>query len=121
MKMNKSQLAALSKLGAMIAVSDGNGDENEKLFLVKELVSFQLSSDEVLSVVEMGESMEASEALAIVGAMDNVQKMEACAFLGAMIAQDGKIDEKEVALWSLISQLCDLPTISIKEALDYMA
>lgn len=38
-----------------------------------------------------------------------------------ILAADRDIDDKEMALWRLLSQMCGLPTMSVKDAVFYMA
>lgn len=50
--------------------------------------------------------------------MTNEEKKYVTAYLGAIICADGKIEDSEIKAWSLISSICDLPRMSIKEALE---
>ena len=58
--------------------------------------------------------------MAEIATMSDAQKRYVCAYLGMLMAIDGDIDDKEKALWKLVSTICDLPTMSIADAIDYM-
>jgi hypothetical protein len=53
--------------------------------------------------------------------MTSEEKKYVTSYLGLIICADGKIDDKEMALWSLISSVCDLPTMNLEQALNNMA
>lgn len=120
MQFNGKQLASLVKLGVAMIQADGKVEENELKFLAAELASFGIDSDDLSTVMEASEQLEAADALATIAAMDAQQKVEATAFLGAMIAADGDVDDAELKLWALVSHLCDLPTMSIADAIRIM-
>lgn len=65
--------------------------------------------------------MDSSKALASIATMNDAQKRYVCAYLETLMAIDGDIDEKEKSLWKLVSTLCKLPTMSIADAIKYMA
>jgi hypothetical protein len=53
--------------------------------------------------------------------MNAEEKRYVTAFLGTLICVDGDIQDSEMKLWSLVSALCDLPTMNIMEAVNIMA
>lgn len=65
--------------------------------------------------------MNSSTALSIISTMKDEEKRYVTAYLGTMIAADRDINDKEVALWGLISTLCDLPTMTINEAIELIS
>lgn len=62
-----------------------------------------------------------ADALAILVSLDDERKKYVSSYLGTIMVSDGDIDEKEMALWQLISTLCGFPTMSIKDAVNNMA
>ena len=50
--------------------------------------------------------------------MDSNKKRFVAALLGIIMAADGNIDEKELALWRLVSSMCNLPTMNLTECPD---
>lgn len=65
--------------------------------------------------------MSNADALAILVSLDDERKKYVSSYLGTIMVSDGDIDEKEMALWQLISTLCGFPTMSIKDAVNNMA
>ena len=43
------------------------------------------------------------------------------AYLGTIMAVDGDINDREMALWKLLSQICGLPTMTVADAVSYLA
>ena len=48
------------------------------------------------------------------------QKKYVAAYLGTLMASDKDINDKELALWRLLSKLCGLPSMNITDAVEYM-
>lgn len=120
MQFNGKQLAALVKMGIAMIHADGKVEENELKFLAFEIATFGVDPNELQTLIAASEKMEVSDAFGTIAALDAQQKVEATAFLGAMIAADGDADESEIKLWALISHLCDLPSMTIGEAIKIM-
>lgn len=101
--------------------ADGKVDKNEILYLYSELKRFGVDEDDIQLLTEKVEVMQTPDMIATVLGMSYEQKKYVAAYLGVILAADGKADEAEIKLWSITSMLCDLPSMSVKEALDYMA
>ena len=65
--------------------------------------------------------MEPVVAIAIISKMTEEEKRYVAAFLGAIIAIDGDINQEELKIWRIVSTFCELPTMSIADAISYMA
>ena len=114
------EMAAIIKTAMAMATADGKVEDNEKAMIAIEAARFNLGSDKFESLLKLSTSMSATDSLAMIAAMDAAEKRYVAAYLGAMIAADGDIDDKEMSLWRLVSTLCDLPTMTIVDAIDYM-
>ena len=101
--------------------ADGNVDDNEMKALAGEMFRIGSTTDELMGFEDTLGDYEASDAIDRISRFDAAKKKYFCAFLGALIAVDGDVDENEVKLWALTSRFCGLPTMSIKEAFEYMA
>ena len=120
MKLNFREMTALLKVGTAMVLADGRVDDNESYFLSHEFASFGVPLEDMKKMTEAAEKMKPSEALAIISLMDDEQKRYVASFLGTIMASDGDIDEKEIALWRMLTEICDLPIMSIKEAIKYV-
>ncbi len=118
MKFNRLQLSAITNLALAMAKADGKVEQTELIFIALELNRFGLNEEDANAIINGADEMNSSTALAIVSTMKDEEKRYVTAYLGTMIAADKDIDDKEVALWGLISALCDLPTMTIKEAVE---
>lgn len=120
MTFSGKELAAIFKLGKMMANADGRLDKKELLVLIKELARFGVPGDHLEALEDAGNEMDPAELLATVAAMDAEQKKYVAAYLGVILAIDGNIDDAEMKLWSLVSALCDLPEMNLVQAAEYL-
>lgn len=118
MTFTKKEMSAIAKLAVAMANADGKVEKNELTYIALEMVRFGVKDSD--SILEEAAGMEASTALAIVSNMTTEEKKYVTAYLGALMASDGNIDNKELALWKLVSTLCELPTMSVEEAVNYV-
>ena len=121
LSFTKQEMAAIIKMAGMMVAADGVVHQNEKEMMTKEVMRFNIPLNDVAILAEKAKTMESDVAIATIAVMTDAQKRYVTAYLGAMIAIDGDIDEKEFALWSLVSQICHLPNMTIAEAIEYMA
>ncbi len=89
--------------------------------IANEAMRFNLTPDKFKQRVELAKTIKGEEALALIATMNDAQKRYVTAYLGTLMAINGDIDDKEMALWTLVSTICKLPTMTIGEAIDYMA
>ena len=121
LSFTKQEMAAIIKMAGMMVAADGVVHQNEKEMMTKEVMRFNIPLNDVAILAEKAKTIESDVAIATIAVMTDAQKRYVTAYLGAMIAIDGDIDEKEFALWSLVSQICHLPNMTIAEAIEYMA
>lgn len=120
MQFNRLQFVALIKVGKMMSLADGVVQRSEVKTMCDVVASFGVSNSDFESMLSSADDMEPAIAISIITTMNESQKRYICAFLGAIIAIDGDVDDKEMALWGLLTALCDLPKMSILQALAIM-
>ena len=116
MTLNGKQMTALVKMMKLIMAADGVIEEAEIKYLGLELARFNVPASHLEGLLALSDAMEFSEAISIISSLDNTHKNYVTAALGAMIAADGDVDDAEIKIWSLVSALCNLPEMSIKQA-----
>jgi uncharacterized tellurite resistance protein B-like protein len=121
MRFSRNEMVAIMKLALDMAAADGKMDEKETKLIALHSASFGLNETNFESIFTEAISIKSGLAMSVVSNMSSSQKRYVTAYLGSMIAVDGDIDDAEMKLWSLISALCDLPTMSVREALEIMA
>lgn len=119
MQFNGKELTAIVKNAIAMAAADGRFAEEEKAAIILELAQFGVSKEQAALMLINAEQMDAVEALAVISSMDLMQKKYVTGFLAAIMAADGDIDDSEMKVWSLISALANLPTMTMFEALDF--
>lgn len=117
MTFNGKQLSAIAQLAIAMAQADGHVEEEETNVISLELMGFGLDKTAATLLLLQAAKMDAAEALSCVRLMTNEQKKYVTGFFAAVMTADKDIDDSEVKLWSLISLLADLPTMTISEAL----
>lgn len=121
LSFTRIEYAAITKLAADMASADGNADPMETAFMALEAKRFNLQGEDVKNLLSLATEMTPADAIGIVSKLDDKHKRYVTAYLGTMIVVDGDKDDKELALWRLISTLANLPTMNIAEAQQYMA
>lgn len=121
LSFNRMEMKAILQIAGAMAGADGRAHPNEVKMMINECGRFGIDAEEARILLLEAKNMDGAEALAAIATMTDAQKRYVCAYLGTMIAIDGDIDDKETALWQLISTLCKLPTMNIADALEYMA
>lgn len=118
---DKEGLMAIAKLANAMIAADGKVAENEMYTWTVEMERLGVPREEFAKIFEASEEMPFSEALRVVTSLNAEQKRYIGAFLGSLMAVDGEIDNDELKLWQLVSTFCDLPTMSVREALTFMS
>ena len=121
LKFSRTEMAAILYWAGLMAAADGKAHPNEVKMMVNEANRFGISVTDNKSLLDLAGTMTAESALAEVATMSDAQKRYVCAYLGTLMAIDGDIDDKEMALWQMVSSLCKLPTMNIADAIHYMA
>lgn len=119
MTFNKLELTAIVNLAMAVAKADGKVTNEETATVALELAAFGVSIDDAKSIIASAINISNKDAITIISLMDIKQKKYVAAFLAVIIMADGAIEDSEVKLWSLISLLCDLPTMSIAQGVEF--
>ncbi len=112
------EMAAISKLALAMAAADGKVEKTELAYIALELTRFGVKDAD--PILKGADEMDPTIALSIVSKMTREEKKYVTAYLGALMAVNGDIADKELALWKLTSSLCGLPTMNISEAIEYV-
>lgn len=101
-----------------VAMQGIDGDTNAQEYIFNALVmkkfeitNYHLSSARKLSLLD---------AMATLKTMSEEKKRCVSAILGSLIIIDGRIDDKEMSLWRLLSSICSFPTMSLQDASSIM-
>ena len=114
------EFAAIIKMAKAMAFADGKVEKQELSSIVNEMQRFGVNPDDADSLLEASDRMETSDAVSLISKMDLKRKQYVAAFLGAIMAVDMEITDSEMAMWSLVSELCKLPVMSVRQALEIM-
>lgn len=121
MVFTNEELSAILRLAHAMANADGKITKEETGMIFLELHRFGVDQAKAKLLAEIGDKMSYAEACQIVSRMTTQEKRYVTAYLGTLICADGDINDSELKLWSLITALCDLPQMSIGEAIQIMA
>jgi len=121
MHFNGLEISAITKLAKAMVMADGKVKKIEIAVMTNELQRFGVQGDQLQTLLAAGDAMEMTQAMAVVSGLDYQHKKYVSAYLGTIMAADMDIDDTEMALWRLISTLCELPTMNVQEALEIMA
>lgn len=102
-----------------IATADERFVDEEKAAILLELIRFGVTKSQIESLMIKVRDMPASESLLVIAAMDDEQKKYVTGYLASIIVVDGEVDDSEVKMWQLISELADLPYMTIAEAVKF--
>ncbi|MDY4625868.1 MAG: TerB family tellurite resistance protein [Prevotella sp.] len=119
MTFNELQMIAIAKLAKAMIAADGKVEQAELTAMAIEFTKFGVSKDALSRILSNADSMESGTAIAIVSLMNEAQKKYVTGYLAFIMAADGEIADSEVAMWSLISTLATLPTMTIGQALAF--
>ena len=118
---NQREMTAIIKVALAMSVADGTCENNESSFMAQEAHRFNITGDDLNMLLEGCKNMDGQTAVAELATMTDAQKRYVTAYLGTLMAVDGEISEKELSLWRLMTELCKLPSMSISDAINYMA
>lgn len=119
MNLTDNELAAITKYAHAMANVDGKVENSELAYMALEMARCGIKDP--IPIFNLANSMTSEKALSIIRELNPEGKKYASAYMGAMMAADGKIKDKELALWKVFIQMCNLPSMSIIEALDYVS
>lgn len=119
-KFSKDELKAVTHLAMLMIAVDGKIEEVEKFILFSQVLNEVGNVDDVESIIEESEKFDLLKAIEIVKKFSYTDKYYVAAYLGFLIASDGNIDNREMELWQLITKACDLPTMSVDDAINFL-
>lgn len=120
MTFSGQELTAIIKMAKSMVMADGKIKPAEIAVMTREFMRFGVLQDQVDLLLKASDSIEASQAVALIARMDEERKKYVASYLGVIMASDGDIDNNELALWTLVSTLCGLPTMTVMEAINNM-
>lgn len=120
MQFGGQELAAVMKMAIAMVGADGRSDEREMEVVRNELTRFGASVGQMLALTREAQNMEFQKAISIISQFDYERKKYVSSYLAVIMIADGEIDDKEVALWQLVSLLCGLPEMDVNQAIDNM-
>lgn len=118
MTFNGLEMSAVTKLAMVMAGADGKVEQSELTYMALEMARFGIKDSE--PIIKGANAMDPTIAMAIIEKFDYERKKYVAAYLGTMMAADGDIDDKELAVWRLTSTLCGLPSMTIQEAINHI-
>lgn len=113
MIFSQEQKQAIAKLMKLMIIADGNVDANEVVSSAAIFSKLGISPNDISNADHLAEQ----EALRIISDMQSNEKRTVVAILGSIMIADGKIDDKEQVLINLITILCQLPIMSVGDAI----
>ena len=120
MTFSGQELTAIIKMAKSMVLADGKIEPSEIAVMTREFMRFGVLQDQVDLLLKASDNIEASQAVALIARMDEERKKYVASYLGVIMASDGDIDDNELALWTLISTLCGLPTMTVMDAINNM-
>ena len=115
---NQQEKYAVYKVAKMMAEADGVVLHEEIKSIEEEMPKFGVTPDEYDSIIVSGEKMEAIDAFVIIHAMDDKKKKMISSFLGYLLSVDQDIDDAELALWTFMVKVCNLPKMNVRQAVE---
>ena len=115
---NQEEKSAVYKVAKMMAEADGVVLHEEIKSIEEEMPKFGVTPDEYDSLIVSGEKMAAIDAFVVLHAMDEKKKKMVSSFLGYFLSVDQDIDDSELALWAFIVNVCNLPKMNVRQAVE---
>lgn len=109
---------AVYKVAKMMVEADGVVLHEEIKSIEKEMPNFGVSEEEYDNLVVHGEKTLSIDALVSIHAMDDKKKKLISSFLGYLVSVDHDIDDTELALWTFIVKVCNLPKMNVRQAIE---
>lgn len=118
MHFSVREMIAIFKMANAMVMADGKIEDEEIRLMSIEATKFGIQLNEFKRLVMAAESMDVSESIEIVSNMSLEQKEYVASYLGVIMISDGDIDDKELALWKMLTFMCKLPPMSLPQAID---
>lgn len=106
------QKAAITQLSFLIISADGKILNSESRFAFTVWRKLGVESADI----QAAKKMSAEQAYSIVKEMDSKSRELICAILGCLIVSDGDADTTEIEQWRQISEVCNMPKMTIPDA-----
>ena len=119
-KLDVSELAAMVKLANYMAEADGIVDEGEFAIILDEIEKFGVTEEVFDEILATSIEMDAAVAIKTIEKLGKDEKKYISAFLVVMMIIDEELHETEIKLLNFVSTLCELPLLSLEEAVDIM-
>lgn len=116
MEFSKIEKVSILNLAITMAFIDGIMTESEQDALLIPTKTFGDTELDFKVLMNEAKKIKSTNSVAVVSQMDDEKKMYAAAYLGTIIAADDHIDKAELKLWKLITNICDLPTMTASAA-----
>lgn len=110
MYFTEEEKKAITLVSLKMICADGKVEKEETD------ISFPILKEIGVESLDIAKGMSPIEACSIISRMTEVEKKFVAAFLGVIMAIDGDVDEKELTLWQFISSMCNLPSMSVRQA-----
>lgn len=120
MTFSGKELVAIISVAKKMVMADEKVEPGELAVMSAELMRFGVQQKQLSTLFIASDNMESSLAIALIAGMDDERKKYVASYLGTIMAADGDIDDRELVLWQLVSTLCDLPTMSVGDAISNM-
>lgn len=109
---------AIYKVAKMMAEADGVVLYEEIKSIEEEMPKFGVTPNEYDEIIVSGEKTAAIDAFISIHAMDEKKKKLVSSFLGYFLSVDQDIDDSELALWTFIVKVCNLPKMNVRQAVE---
>lgn len=118
LEFEHNEIIAIYKVAKMMADADGVYLFEEKECIVEEM--HRLGIENLETIVLDNENLKTLDAFIIIDRFSFESKKYVSAFLGKLMSVDGDIADIELALWRFICQVCNLPIMTNRQALNLM-
>ncbi len=117
-QFTKNEIVAIYKVAKMMAEADGVVLHQEMRGIEEEMSKLNIVEEEYNKVVIDGEKTSAIDALVVLSKMEDIKKKYVSSFLGYFISIDDDIADVELALWTFIVNVANLPKMNIRQAVE---
>ncbi len=122
MTFSADEFVAIMYVAKAMAMADDKVEKAELSVIVNELRRFGIDDPGMADkVFKMSDEIDSATALSLISKMDDDQKTYVAAYLGSLMCIDQDINETEMALWRMVCTMCNLPTMTARQALEIMA
>ena len=112
----ENEKIAIAYVAVAMQGIDGDSNAQEYIFNALVMKKFEITNYHLGSAGKLS----LLDAMATLKSMSEEKKRCVSAILGSLIIIDGRIDDKEMSLWRLLSSICSFPTMSLQDASSIM-